>query len=280
MTTPSGCDAIRELLDSYLGNELLVETNHAVLQHLTGCSECSRELAARRRIREFLREALPTAPDAISVESRVLQQLPRRVSWFTVRKLAAVAALLAVVSAAWFITRSLRSPVQSSPPPPAAALLSAVYRNTLDNHVECGLALPESVTFNAARVARRLDPAYLALVDIVERESGPYHVAEAHDCSLHDTKFKHLILRGAGHTISVMTLREPPSGMPPAAVLISKPQASDPIWNLRDGRLEAAASEAAGHLTVLVSDLDWAEHEQLATRVLPPVTTRLHGMAR
>jgi len=57
------CKEVRELVDSYLKDELLVETNHDVIQHLEACSGCRRELSARREIRAQLRRAFVVAPD-------------------------------------------------------------------------------------------------------------------------------------------------------------------------------------------------------------------------
>lgn len=51
------CSEFYDIADSYLGDELLVETNHEVLQHLEGCAACRREIAARRAVRARLRDA-------------------------------------------------------------------------------------------------------------------------------------------------------------------------------------------------------------------------------
>lgn len=51
------CSDFHDIADSYLGDELLVETNHEVLQHLEACAACRRELAARREMRARLRAA-------------------------------------------------------------------------------------------------------------------------------------------------------------------------------------------------------------------------------
>ncbi len=57
------CHDFHELADSYLGDELLVETNHGVLQHLEACPDCRGELAARRALRAQLRAAFAHAPE-------------------------------------------------------------------------------------------------------------------------------------------------------------------------------------------------------------------------
>ena len=55
--SPMQCSEFYDIADSYLGDELLVETNHEVLQHLESCAACQRELAARRELRARLRAA-------------------------------------------------------------------------------------------------------------------------------------------------------------------------------------------------------------------------------
>jgi len=57
------CREFREIADSYLGDELIVETNHEVIAHLEQCAGCRRELAARRELRHQLREAFIKSPE-------------------------------------------------------------------------------------------------------------------------------------------------------------------------------------------------------------------------
>ena len=58
------CRKFREISDSYLGDELLVETNHEVLRHLEDCPACRRKLAAERNLQSRVRSAVKNAPDA------------------------------------------------------------------------------------------------------------------------------------------------------------------------------------------------------------------------
>ena len=57
------CREFRELIDSYLAEELLVETNHEMLRHLEECASCRAELADRRRLRVHLKSAFIRSPD-------------------------------------------------------------------------------------------------------------------------------------------------------------------------------------------------------------------------
>lgn len=51
------------MIESYLGDELLVETNHYVLRHLENCRDCREQLATRRELRGRLRNAVITMPE-------------------------------------------------------------------------------------------------------------------------------------------------------------------------------------------------------------------------
>jgi len=57
------CREFREIADSYLSNELMVETNHGVIAHLEQCADCRQDLKARRELRGKLREAFIKAPE-------------------------------------------------------------------------------------------------------------------------------------------------------------------------------------------------------------------------
>jgi hypothetical protein len=57
------CRDFREIADSYLSDELLIETNHEVISHLEDCAECRREMSARREVRGTLRAAFANAPE-------------------------------------------------------------------------------------------------------------------------------------------------------------------------------------------------------------------------
>ncbi len=58
------CQEFQEMMDSYLSDELLVETNHEVLHHLENCPACRGELGARRELLARPRSAVKHAPDA------------------------------------------------------------------------------------------------------------------------------------------------------------------------------------------------------------------------
>ncbi len=60
---PMECRDVREMADSFLGEELLTETNHEILRHLDTCPVCRADLAGRRALREGVQRAFHRAPD-------------------------------------------------------------------------------------------------------------------------------------------------------------------------------------------------------------------------
>src|SRR4051794_9801590 len=66
----SACERTRKYLDSYIDNELLVETNHEVLQHLENCDACAAESEARTQLRGQVKAAVRS--QAMPVELPVL----------------------------------------------------------------------------------------------------------------------------------------------------------------------------------------------------------------
>ena len=90
-----GCQRVREVMDSYLAEELLVETNHEVLRHLQVCQECGMELQRRQRLRALLSQALEIQVDDRRAAARISQALDREQhSWKRAAPLATAAAAL------------------------------------------------------------------------------------------------------------------------------------------------------------------------------------------
>src|SRR5215831_18708062 len=79
------CDDFREIADSYLSDELLIENNHDVIRHLESCAACRSELAARRELRHQLQAKFNQAaelqiPDGFSesLKTRLREQALHR----------------------------------------------------------------------------------------------------------------------------------------------------------------------------------------------------------
>ena len=89
------CQHVREVMDSYLSEELAVETNHGFLHHVAECRDCAAELTRRERLRALLSQTLDVALDADRMRARITHAVDREQrSWARVAPLGAIAATL------------------------------------------------------------------------------------------------------------------------------------------------------------------------------------------
>ena len=95
------CEKIRRYFDSYLDNELLVETNHEVLGHLSACPDCRKVLDARARLRQTVKSAVEKETAPASLLASVRSTIRRRRSFFNlgIRQWAMAAVAIAVLVA-------------------------------------------------------------------------------------------------------------------------------------------------------------------------------------
>src|SRR5215475_7649368 len=95
------CERYRRYFDAYLDNELLVETNQDVLQHLNSCVECARILEGRARTKQLVRDAVTkeeTPPELVGVlRSRLRTERPSFFAFNTGWMMAAAAVLLLAI---------------------------------------------------------------------------------------------------------------------------------------------------------------------------------------
>jgi anti-sigma factor RsiW len=109
------CDRIRQQLDSYLSNELLVETASEVVDHL---ESCSRDLESRMRLRDALQRAVANRPSPDSLRADVLRKLresqPRSFARVSVKRSCLGFASVAVVLLAYSQRNGSTCAVESS----------------------------------------------------------------------------------------------------------------------------------------------------------------------
>jgi len=267
---------MREMLDPYLDNELLVETNRSVLDHLSFCPDCAAESERRIELRSRLKEAL-TVEDATESETfsrrRVQMALNRekvpRISAKTKIRWAALAAslilALALGLAYWRIgniSKQATSSEVNTPPSPTSVLISTVDRDAVENHKVCALSYPPNWTFDQQRVVRELTPRFAPLIQTIDGKSASYQLIEGHICSYHQKKYAHLIFRSHGHTFSVFIEPDDPRG---------KQQSSRPLEIAQTGytAYQVASVDTGIHRIFLVSDLPSAENLAFANQLFP-----------
>jgi anti-sigma factor RsiW len=263
------CRDARELLDSFLAEELLVETNHELLRHLSGCPDCKADLEGRARIRSGLKQAFGRAVDLQmrplfldEVTARLRTSALRERRWWQSGWLMAAAAsvLLGVAAGAYFLR----------PRVPEIAAQAA------GDHQNCAVkfALAER-PISLEEAAARFDPAYARLQtsppDQVPTGAGTLHVADRHSCVFQNRRFGHVVLRLDRHLVSLlMTSDDSKGSSPPAGVQQLSPL--PPVHGL-----SMASYRTPGHVVYIVSDLQEPAFGQVARSLGESRVARLRG---
>ena len=274
------CDRIRQQLDSYLSNELLVETASEVVGHLESCESCSRDLESRMRLRDALQRAVANRPSADSLHADVLRKLresqPRSFARIGVKRWALGFACVAVVllslfAAQWF---NLRRGEQ---------LIASILKLGVSDHLICAIKghnYPELAN-PPDQIREKLGPRYAPLLQVVQQRLPGFEVLEGHVCSIpgSDRKFVHFITRGQGTVLSVILTERNGASLPAGKFLESAESAGLSIYADHLSGMEIAGFESAQYFAFVVSDLSQHEIVQLARGLAPALNEKLHTIA-
>lgn len=262
------CRDARELLDSFIGEELLVETNHELLRHLATCPDCSAELEGRRRVRSGLKDAFNRSGelqvrsqfvDGLTTRLRVSARPSARRQWQN-RGFAIAASLLVLAGVGAYVVR---------------ARLSDVTRLAGGDHQNCAVkfALPEK-PISLEEAAKRFDPAYAQLrttpPDTVRTAAGTLRIADRHSCVFGGRRFGHVVFRLDDHLVSVLMTSD--EGASPQA------DGRQLAWLPRMNGLGMASMRTTGHVVYIVSDLQDADFRTVAEALAQPAS-RLAALA-
>jgi anti-sigma factor RsiW len=255
------CREARELLDSFIGEELLVETNHELLQHLETCPECRAELDGRRRIRSGLQRAFAGSVDLqprpqfateLTARLRASAEPVARRSWSR-RWFAIAASLIAVFGVSAYFLR---------------AGLSEKARLAAGDHQNCAVrfALAEKpITLEEA--AQRYDRAFAQLEttppDVLRTAAGTLRIADRHSCVFGGQRFGHVVFRLDDHLVSVLMARDESSDSPSPAPL---------SWLPSMNGFRMASLHTSGHVVYIVSDLQDSQFRVVAQALAQPVS--------
>jgi anti-sigma factor (TIGR02949 family) len=282
------CDRTRKYLDSYISNELLVETNHEVLKHIENCPACATELDARTRLRTRLKSAVnaQSAPPELQVRIREQIRGSRSGSWFAVGRFAvgwprlavAMSAVVLICAGVWLNYSGDRMPALSDGSGQDAylqrvsATLAEVLKVGLGDHIHCSIfrKYPKNPP-PVEEMEADLGPAYKGLLPVVRAAvPGGYRVIMAHQCVHAGRKFIHLTFEKGGDLLSLVIARRNAGES-----LVGLSPASEPsgiaIYQSGAERYQVAGFEAGNFLAYVVSDLKSQANLQIAVNLAPGV---------
>ncbi|MFB3922194.1 MAG: anti-sigma factor [Terriglobia bacterium] len=275
------CARIREQLDAYLSNELLVETTGEVLKHLEGCVACSRELEARMRVREALRKAvakqLPPEHLAVSIRgslrkaSRPFVSFWQAPSWTLALAGLAFIVIVGAAGQQWLKVRHGREAI------------ARVLTLGVTDHLQC--AIREHNYPEAANppdwLRQKLGPKYSGLLPVVEARLAGFQLLEAHICAVSGSprKYVHFIARGRGTILSVILTKREGESLPSGRILVAGTSGDVDLYKARLEGMSVAGFESKEYFGFVVSDLGQEELVRLAGGLAPPLRDALNAAA-
>src|SRR6266404_3795706 len=264
------CERIRQQLDSYLSNELLVETASEVVRHLESCEACSRDLESRTRVRDVLQRAVANRPMPESMRANILRTLRdsqrRSLSRVALKRWALGFA------AEWL---NLRRGEQ---------LIASILKLGVSDHIVCavqGHNYP-AVARPAAQIREKLGARYAPLLQVVQQRLPGFELLEGHICSIpgSDRKYVHFITRGHGTILSVILTERNDAVLPRDKLLLSADSGGLGIYQDHLSGMDIAGFESGQYFAFVVSDLNQKELLQLARGLAPALSETLHTTAR
>lgn len=271
------CQRVRAYLDSYLNNELLVETTHEVLRHLEGCAACSESLENRRRIKELLKAAVmkESVPPALQEKIRKRIRKDAKPGWPTWTLIAAAAVVLIAISLFGLRLRNL----SASPGPEVIARMAGaqILEIGLKDHLHCALDSGfANRQFTEAQMREQLGPDFFGLVAMVnDRLPGAYRVSVGHHCKAKGREYVHLILKSPQTALSLVVTKKNGESFTQNQVAAMLDAAGVPVFGARLNNLEVTGFETRDYLAFVVSDLSREDNLQIAAALAPSVQSFL-----
>ena len=286
------CETYRRYFDAYLDNELLVETNQNVLEHLEFCADCTRLIESRVRIKQLLKNAVAAEEAPAVLAEQLRHRFRARPGFFsrdTVRWMIAAAAVLAlaiggVETLRWGYVIGVSQP--AGVVETVSARVQELLRVGLVDHVHCAIVLERWKRFisfeemKADSTRSALGPEFIDLVPAVQARLGPYFkMVQGHRCTANHRQYIHLILTGDKGAIVSLVITEKRGESFAQADAVAVINASGlPIYRDRQGILEIAGFESDKYLAYVVSNLNHDSNLNVASTIAPLVYSHLHRL--
>jgi hypothetical protein len=260
------CQDFRELSDSYLSNELLVETNHEVIHHLENCASCRQVLSFRRELRGKLRQTLKTSPEFqpnFAFETRLRANLKDELvgekSWFSLRFLTTAMAGLLIVFSVGFGVRYLNK--QSENSSLAKVAWQEINHDAIGDHQHCAIDKLAEFKLKAKEISTEktnFNEKYMKSLQTTF--SQKVEVIAAHKCEFNGRIFTHTVLQEGNHTVSVLLTES-------GTAFETKINSVDSISSDKESGFQIASFKNDNHAIFVISDLSESENLSVARTI-------------
>ncbi len=264
------CDDFREIADSYLSDELLIETNHEVIRHLESCGDCRNELSERRQVRHELKSKFNE-----SSELRLPEDFSRRLR--TDLRDRALARPTIVISRAAYvgiaagllivIGLGLSGVLRWRSGQREMAAWASLTNGATGDHRECALEHKlRGTIISLADAGRTYDRAYAALADqtsLIASLPAGAQLLDAHSCAFQGRRYAHLVVKYRDQVVSVVITRNDANAKGPA------PTPGEIAASFKSDSYQVAAFQASSHAVFVISSLNETDNMTIARSVSP-----------
>jgi anti-sigma factor RsiW len=281
------CERVLNLLDSYVSNELLVETNHEVLQHLEECRACSAALQNRARTKSLLQRAVATESPAPELRDRlqsrlrnaVIEEQKPRQSWQAWPM--AAAAVLVLMLGGYALVRNGTGIFSLNTEQARLSEVSEqamrVLKIGLGDHVQCAInhRFAER-SLSEQTITELLGEGYAGIANElkVNAPSG-YLLTAAHKCKIDGRSFAHLILKKPDGFVSVILTRKQGESYPSKGSGKTIESFGVKLHQAQLDGFQVAGFETNQHLGFFVSGLGAQENLHIASTLAPALRNYL-----
>ncbi len=231
------CEDFREIADSFLSGELLVETNHEVVRHLEICEVCRSEFETRKMIREKVKSAVINAPDVqmnAAFAARLRSELKKDLVTETAEKnfWQSIFSLKVVITSAALVILTLTvglvfladnkkdvplaevetNKTISPPNENLNAVWQKISTQAVGDHRHCGLEKMDYWLKNADQeTPKKLNFRKNILQKAAFHTTEPMKLLHFHDCIFDGRIFTHAVIRIGNRTVSVLLTESEPA---------------------------------------------------------------------
>lgn len=277
------CRDFQEMIDSYLSDELLTETNHNVLRHLENCGNCRKVIEARREVRSRLKNAVINAP-RYQVSSNFAHNLrtqlnheafknqkPERKPRFGFGSWTAVAAgLLLTFTFSFLLLGNLGSSNDSLRITNSHTIANLSAGNltniALGDHEYCAIGHDSDEPVNVAKTPAKYENIQNVVMSPLKSVSADCELVESHTCKYKDTDFTHLVVKNEGKTLSVIITQLND---------LDKLEDQD-ILNLASEKYQVSRFDLKDEAVFVISDQSKEMNLRAAQAIYEPLQKHLH----